>query len=57
MRRDIWIFLFALGVLFFGWPIMTIFQDNLAVSLFVIWLAFIILLFIVSIVSEREDRS
>jgi hypothetical protein len=35
---------------------MTIFRDNLAVSLFVVWLLFIILMFIISIVSEREDR-
>ena len=57
MRRDIWIFLFALGVLFFSWPLMTIFRDNLVVSLFVIWLVFIMLLLIASLVSEREDRS
>ena len=57
MRTDFWIFLFALGVLFFSWPILTIFQDNLVVSLFVIWLLFIVLLFVTRIISEREDRS
>jgi hypothetical protein len=35
---------------------MTIFRENLAVSLFVLWLVFILLLFIISIVSGREDR-
>jgi len=54
MKRDIWIFLFALGVLFFNWPIMSIFQENLVFSLFIIWLVFIVLMFIASI-REGED--
>ncbi len=56
MKRDIWIFLFALGVLFFTWPLITIFRDNMAISLFVVWLVFILLLLTASIVSKREDR-
>lgn len=56
MKRDIWIFLFVLGALVFSWPLMTIFRENLAVSLFVVWLVFIVLMLIASIVSEREDR-
>jgi hypothetical protein len=55
MRRDVWIFLFGLGVLFFSWPIMSIFGDSLVSSLFVIWLLFIVCIFITSIFSERED--
>ncbi len=55
MRREIWLFLFLLGVLFFSWPIMSIFKDNLVISLFVVWLVFIILIFITSIFSEGED--
>lgn len=54
MKRDIWIFLFVLGVLFFSWPIMSIMKDSLAISLFVIWLVFIVLIFITSIFSGRE---
>lgn len=53
--RDILIFLFILGVFFFNWPIISIFRDNLAISLFVIWLVFIILVFITSTFSDRED--
>jgi hypothetical protein len=34
---------------------MSIFKDNLVISLFVIWLVFIILIFITSIFSEGED--
>ena len=55
MRRDVWIFLFVLGVLFFSWPIMSIFGDSLVFSLFIIWLVFIVFIFIISIFSERED--
>jgi len=55
MRRDKWLFLFALGVLFFSWPIMSIFKDWLVLSLFIIWFVFIVLIFITSILSERED--
>jgi len=55
MRRDVWIFLFVLGVLFFSWPIMSIFENSLVSSLFVIWLVFIACIFITSIFSERED--
>lgn len=55
MRRDVWIFLLALGVLFFTWPIMSIFKDSLAIYLFVIWLVFILLILVTSIFSQRED--
>jgi hypothetical protein len=55
MRRDVWIFLFAVGVLLFTWPVLSIFNDNLATYLFVVWFIFILLIFITSIFSERED--
>lgn len=55
MRREVFIFLFILGALFFSWPIMSIFESNLVISLFVIWLIFILLMFITSVISERED--
>ncbi|HUJ18536.1 MAG TPA: hypothetical protein VL197_11155 [Nitrospirota bacterium] len=57
MKRDVWIFLFALGLLFFSWPLMSVFRDNLVVALFVIWILFIALLFVTSILSKREDGS
>ena len=55
MKREIWLFLFLIGFLFFSWPLMSIFKDSLAISLFVIWLVFIILIFVISIISEKED--
>jgi hypothetical protein len=57
MKREIWIFLFALGALFFSWPIMSIFRENLVIALFVIWIVFILLIFLASIYSGREDGS
>lgn len=55
MRRDVWIFLLALGVLFFTWPLMSIFKDGLAAYLFVGWFVFILLTFVASVFSDRED--
>jgi len=57
MKRDVWIFLFTLGLLFFSWPLMSVFRDHLVVALFVIWILFIALLFVTSILSKREDGS
>ncbi len=55
MRKDVWFFLFFLGSLLFGWPLMSIFRYGLAIYLFIIWLLFIVLIFIATIFSERED--
>ncbi len=57
MKREIWILLFVLGVLFFSWPLMTIFHENIVSALFVIWIAFILLVFLVSKYSGRKDGS
>jgi hypothetical protein len=55
MRRDVWFFLFFIGVLLFGWPLMSIFLSGLATYLFVIWLLFIVLIYLATKVTERED--
>jgi hypothetical protein len=55
MRRDVWFFLFFIGVLLFGWPLMTIFKSSLAMYLFVVWLLFIVLIYLVAKFTERED--
>lgn len=55
MRRDVLIFLFIIGVLFLSWPIMSIFKDNMGAYLFIIWFVFILLLFVTSTFSDRED--
>jgi hypothetical protein len=55
MKRDIWIALFFLGVLLFGWPFLNIFHDRLPYYLFIIWFVFIALIFFASRSSDRED--
>lgn len=55
MKRDIWILLFVIGLLFFNWPILSIFKQSLATSLFINWFIFIALIFIIAHFSERED--
>jgi hypothetical protein len=55
MRRDIWIFLFALGLMFFSWPLMSIFKGSLIPYLFIIWLVFIALICITAFFSERDE--
>ena len=55
MKRDIWILLFVMGLLFFSWPILSIFRHSLASSLFILWFVFIAFIFIIALFSERED--
>jgi hypothetical protein len=55
MRRDIWIFLFFLGSILFGWPFLRIFHQSLTYYLFIAWLTFIGLLFLASLLSDRGD--
>jgi hypothetical protein len=55
MKRDIWVFLFCIGLFLFGWPFLAIFRDGLAYYLFIVWIAFIGLIFLASNYSKRED--
>lgn len=55
MRKDIWFFLFFIGALLFAWPLMLIFRSSLATYLFVVWLLFIVLIYICTKITERED--
>lgn len=55
MKRDIWIALFFLGLLLFGWPFLSIFRANLPYYLFSVWILFIGLIFFASRASERDD--
>jgi len=55
MKRDIWVFLFSLGILLFGGPFLFLFRDSLTYYLFIIWFVFIGLIFLASNYSKRED--
>ncbi len=55
MKRDIWIFLFILGLLLFGWPLLTIFRDHLASYLFAAWAGFIMLVYLATVYDGRGN--
>ncbi len=55
MKRDIWYFVFALGVVLYTWPVLSIFRDSMPAYLFISWLVFIVLIYITSRSSEGED--
>lgn len=46
MKRESWILLFAVGVILFGWPVISIFRYSLLKYLFLVWFIFIVLIFI-----------
>jgi len=54
--REIWIFLFALGVILFNWPILSIFHYNLSTYLFIAWFIFILLIFFAVRKSSARDE-
>ncbi len=43
--QDLFIILFVIGCIFFGWPILSIFKLNLSKYLFLAWFIFIVLIF------------
>jgi uncharacterized membrane protein HdeD (DUF308 family) len=55
MKRDIWIALFFLGLLLFGWPFLSIFHHLLPYYLFIIWFIFIGLIYLASRASDRQN--
>lgn len=56
MSRDIWIFLFVLGVILFSWPFMSIFKYNLSKYLFLVWFIFIVLVFIATVYKKKGNN-
>ena len=54
MKKDISIFLFMIGLVFFSWPFLNIFHDNLSTYLFVVWIVFIGLVAAATFFSDRE---
>ncbi len=56
MMREIWIFLFVLGLILFGWPFMSIFKNNLVAYLFTAWFVLIVLIFVLTVYSKKGDN-
>lgn len=53
--RDIWISLFIFGVIFFNWPIISLFEHNIAKYLFAAWFVFIVLV-LLSVGYRKKDE-
>jgi hypothetical protein len=56
VKRDIWVFIFSIGILLFTWPLMYIFRDSLQHYLFFAWFLFIVLLFLIVKFTNRADN-
>lgn len=55
MKREIWLFLFFLGLVLFSWPFLNIFRNRLSLYLYIVWIVFIGFIFFASVFSDRED--
>ena len=56
MMRDIWISLFLFGIIFFNWPIISMFEHSISRYLFLAWFIFILLIFIASEYTKKSDN-
>lgn len=55
MKRESWVLLFAVGAIFLGWPIISIFDYNLSKYLFLAWFIFIVLIFIATTYNKKGN--
>ena len=56
MKKDLWIFLFLIGLVLFNWPFIIIFRENFTIYPFVVWLLLIIAIIVIGVFSDREER-
>lgn len=56
MMRDICITLFLFGIIFFNWPIISMFEHSISKYLFLAWFIFIFLAFIASEYTRKNDN-
>ena len=57
LSREIWVFIFLLGLLFLNWPFIHIFNMSLPYHLFGTWVLFILTIrILVSFVKERDTE-
>jgi hypothetical protein len=54
--RDIWISLFIFGVIFFNWPVISLFEHGIAKYLFAAWFLFIALVVIAVEYKKKNDN-
>jgi hypothetical protein len=55
-QGDLWVFFFALGILVFNWPFLTVFEGSLVSGLFFLWGAFIVVAALAGR-GEKRDRN
>ena len=53
--KDIWIFLFSLGLILFGWPVISMFGQNLSIYLFSAWFIYICCIFMATRYTGKRD--
>jgi uncharacterized membrane protein HdeD (DUF308 family) len=53
--RDIWISLFIFGVIFFNWPVISMFEHGISTYLFAAWFLFIALVVIAVEYKKKND--
>ena len=54
--RDIWISLFIFGVIFFNWPVISLFEHDISKYLFAAWFLFIALVVIAVEYKKKNDN-
>jgi len=53
--KDIWVFLFSLGIILFGWPIISMFGHDVSLYFFSAWFIFIFFIFIATLYKKEGD--
>ena len=53
--KEIWAFLFLLGLKFFNWPFLSIFGSALPYALYGMWAALILAIAVFSAIEGRQD--
>jgi uncharacterized membrane protein HdeD (DUF308 family) len=53
--KELWILLFFIGTLAFGWPFLEIFASELPIYLFTAWICIIALIYIVVKYAAKEQ--
>ena len=55
--KEIWAFVFLLGVLVFNWPLLGIFGSSLPYMLYVLWALLIFCIWLINSIDSGEDHS
>ncbi len=56
MKKEVWVFIFILGMVLFNWPFISIFRENFTIYPFIVWLCLIGVIFITTLLPEIKNR-